>query len=567
MRVPGTGALQRAAGGRHPSSPAVTATEPIAQGREAFRRRAWHDAHRLLKAADHDTPIGTDDLEQLAIAAWLIGEEVESEQLLTRLHQEFISRNAWEGAARSAFWLAFVLLHRNALAPGRAWVERARHLLDTHGLDCVLHGFVRIPLAIERISSGDGDSAYRLFSEAAEIASRFQDPDLAALASHGRGRVMIRQGRIREGAALLDDAMVSVTSGNVSSIIAGDIYCGLLEGCYEMFDLRRAREWTASMTLWCEAQPDLVRYRGECLTYRAEVLQHQGEWPDALRDAMAACRALSSPPGQPAAGAAHYRLGEIHRLRGEFLEAEQAFRQAASSGRVPQPGLWLLHTDQGRAKSTLAGLRGLLESPAPPRRRAPLLAAAVEIMLAAGDVGAARGLTSELAGFAERFEAPLLAAMSARAFGAVRMAEGEAKDALPALNDAWRLWRELGTPYEEAETRVLIAVASDAVADTCTRDLELDAARQAFSRLGAAPALARLSSLLRRWSAGTRNGLSDREVQVLRLVATGRTNRAIANELFISEKTVARHVSNIFTKLGVSSRSGATARAYDRGLV
>jgi DNA-binding CsgD family transcriptional regulator len=351
----------------------------------------------------------------------------------------------------------------------------------------------------------------------------------------------------------------------VTPLVAGDVYCSVLEGCQETFDLRRAYEWTASLAQWCATQPDLVRYRGECLQYRAEVLQLRGQWNDAARDALGACELLMS---RPAAGAAFYRCGEIHRLRGEFTKAEEAYTRAYERGRKPQPGLSLLRLAQGQIDAATASIRSVLLDTRAQISRARMLPAAVEILLAADDVGAARTASAELSEIALAFGAPLLAAASAHATGAVLLAEGDVAGASTSLGQACETWRELGMPYEEAQTCLLLAAVCDRRGDQDGRCFEIETARRIFTQLRAEHCLARIAEQAERASSQQRiDPLSEREAQVLRLLAAGKTNRAIADELFISEKTVARHVSNIFDKLGVSNRSGATAWAFQHNLI
>jgi len=340
----------------------------------------------------------------------------------------------------------------------------------------------------------------------------------------------------------------------------------VLEGCQELFDLRRARQWTAVLTSWCATQPDLVPYRGQCLLHRAELLALHGAWPDAMEETRAAYARFLRPTGHPAAGAAAYQLAELHRLRGETTEAEEAYRLASRWGREPQPGLALLRLAQGQPATAQAAIHRALDEAGDLPGRARLLPAAAEIALAAGDPAAARAAADELAEAARRLDAPVLLATAASAGGAVLLAEGDPRAALVDLRSAWAAWRELEAPYEAARTRVGIGLACRALGDQDSAAMELDAARFAFQELGAAPDLASLETLTGRGPAGQAGGLTPREVQVLRLVATGKTNRAIAAELVLSERTVDRHVSNIFTKLGVSSRAAATAWAYEHRL-
>jgi DNA-binding CsgD family transcriptional regulator len=545
----------------------MTDLATLRRGRTSFEQRAWSDSHRLLTSADRDGALEPEDLERVATAAYLLGRDDESEAFRARAHQAFVNRGDAEGAARSAGWLAFGLLQRGAVAPASGWLARAARILDEARLESVVRGYLLIPSAIQCMVRGDAAGGHAAFSQAAEIASRFDDPDLASLARHGRGRALIQLGHIAEGVAMLDEAMVAVIAGDVATMLAGDIYCSVLEACQETFDLRRAYEWTTSLARWCASQPDLVRYRGECLLYRAEVMQLRGNWDHAAQDAHDACGLLTSGEGRPMAGAAFYRLGEIHRLRGTFSEAEAAYARANERGRKPYPGLALLRLAQGQIDAAAVSIRGVLVDTRAPAARARVLAAAIEILLAARDLDNARAATGELTDIARHIGARLLHAAAAHATGAVLLAQGDIAGASTSLRQAWEIWRDLEMPYEEAQTCVLLAAVCEQRGDEDGRRLELEVARRLFKQLAAEPCLARVAEQSARDSHHPIGSLSAREAQVLRLLAAGKTNRAIANELFISERTVARHVSNIFDKLGVSSRAGATAWAFQHNLL
>jgi DNA-binding CsgD family transcriptional regulator len=538
------------------------------RGRESFGRHAWGDAYAQLSAADHEAPLEPGDLELLATAAYLIGRDADSEHVWARAHHEFLSRGDTQRAARCALWLAFVLLSRGEMVRGGGWVARAGRLLDDGQHDCVERGYLLVPIGMQNLLvEGDGSAAHETFSQAAEIGDRFGDPDLAAFAQHGRGQALIMLGEVADGMAVLDEVMVAVTAGEVSPILAGTIYCGVIETCQEMFDLRRAQEWTAALNDWCATQPDLVPYRGQCLVYRAELMQFHGQWSDALEEAQRACERLSQPPGQPAVGMAFFRLAELHRLRGEFGKAKEAYRKANQWGRNPQPGLALLRLAQGQIGAAESAIRHVMDEAQDRVTRSKVLSAYVEIMLAADDTPAARTAADELSQIADGVDSPLLHAVAANVQGAVALAEGDARAALASLRQAWTAWQELEAPYEAARVRVLIALARRQIGDVDTAEMELDAARWAFRQLGAAPDLAHVEKLFAKATPRPVAGLTAREMEVLRLLSSGKTNRAIADELVISEKTVARHVSNIFTKLGLSSRSAATSYAYEHDLV
>jgi DNA-binding CsgD family transcriptional regulator len=542
----------------------LTVMETLGRARKSFDHKGWSDAYRLFEAADREAGLGPEDLERFATAAYLVGRDDESEALWARAYQMFLERGDDEAAARSACWLAVGLQLRGAVAPASGWFARAQHILDEGHIECAVRGYLLIPSAIQRIVQGDPAAGDALFNQAAAIARRYGDRDLACKAAQGRGRALIRLGRVREGVALLDEAMVAVIAGEVSPRLVGDAYCTVLEGCQEIFDLRRAYEWTTLLARWCATQPDLVRYRGECLLYRAEVMQLRGHWDEAAQDAQDACELLTS---RPAAGAAFYRLGEIHRLRGEFAKADAAYTQANERGRQPQPGLSLLRLAQGQVEAAAASIRNVLLDTRPQGTRARILAAAVDILLAAGDLEQARAAARELSEIAHALDAALLGATSAHATGAVCLAAGDIAGASTSLRQACDLWRDLEMPYEEAQTCLLLAAVCENRADQDGRRLEFENARRLFTQLNAEPCLARIAREAPTNARQTVASLSDREAQVLRLLAAGKTNRDIAEELFISEKTVARHVSNIFNKVGVSSRAGATAWAYQRHLI
>jgi len=545
--------------------------EPMSVGnrhtraRELYERRLWSDAFAELSAAQRDTQLDVDDLERLAVAAYMAGRNDECEDAWTAAHHERLRRGEPERAARAAFWHALELFFRGDLAPAKGWVARGGRVLEGGHDECAEQAWFLMLTALPLLFEGESERAQRSFVEAGAIAERFGDVDATVFARLGQGEALILDRRVAEGVALLDEVMVAVTADEVSPMLAGITYCQVISSCQAVFDVRRAREWTEALTRWCDSQPGLVPYRGNCLVHRCEIFQLQGAWRDAREEAERACESLAGPPPWDTLGSAYYQLAEIQRVHGELAQAEESYRSASRAGRQPEPGMSLLHMARGRLDLALPAIRLALEEAQDPTARARLLPAYAEIMLEAEDLHAARAAADELGSIARDFDAPYLHSLAAQASGAVLLAEGDPRAALTELRTAERSWRDLEAPHQGARARLLIGVACRELGDAAGADLDFEAARGVLEELGAVPDLERLARLA--GSTQAAGPLSRRESEVLTLVAAGKTNRAIAAELFISEKTVARHVSNIFTKLRLSSRSEATGYAYRHGLV
>jgi DNA-binding CsgD family transcriptional regulator len=552
--------------------PVQKTTDPaLAAGRQAYERHAWGEAFERLSAADAAGDLALRDLERLGIAAWLTGRPEESVAIGARAHLEAVRDGEVELAISTAISLGMALMQRNEMAQAGGWLARAGRLIEETGYDGVERGRLLIPEALRSLMSGDPVTAFATFEQVAVIAERFADRDLATLGQLGRGQSLIAMNEAQRGVPLLDEAMTGVINGEISPIVSGIVYCAVIEACHQLYDLRRAQEWTAALTRWLDSQPELVPFRGNCLVFRAELMRFHGAWGDAGIEAERARELLSRPPPEPAVGEAIYQLAELDRLRGAFESAEVGYREAGSWGRLPEPGHALLRLAQGDVGAAATAIRRAQAEAVDDLVRSRLFEPAVEIALAADDVVTARESTDRLAALAARAEAPLLKAMALRAEGAVRLAEGDVEGALGVLRRAWEAWATLDAPYDSARVRVLTAAACRTLGDADGATFEADAAREVFARLGAMPDLARLDTVAGSPSNGEAaalpGGLSAREVEVLRLVAAGLTNRAIADALTISERTVDRHVSNIFTKLDVSTRAAATAFAYEHGVV
>jgi DNA-binding NarL/FixJ family response regulator len=525
------------------------------------------DAYESLSGADRVDPLTAEDLELLATAAYMVGAEEDYFSALERGYQAHLDGGEGARAARCAIWVGVNFARRGEMGRASGWLGRAERLVEREEDDCAERSYLLLPVAFEHEARSDWEAAADRLGAAVEAGERFGDRDLFALAVHEQGHVLIEHGRVEEGIRLLDEAMVAVTAGELSPIVTGLVYCGVILACQRAYEPRRAQEWTTALTGWCEEQPDMVSFTGRCLTHRAELMQLRGAWAQALEEARRAGNRFSRQRSEVAAGEALYRQGEIHRLLGRFGAAEEAYRDASRRGWEPQPGLALLRLAQGRGDDAANSIRRTMEEAGGGQKRIDLLPAYVEIMLAVDDASAARRACEELEEIAAGQRTAMFETIVASARGAVELHDGDAKGALAALRRAQEGWRELDAPYEAARVRRLVGLACRALGDEEGGALELEAARETLAELGASPEVAHIDALLGRAGDGESHGLTAREVEVLRMVAAGDTNKAIAAELVLSERTVDRHVSNIFSKLGVSSRAAATAYAYEHRLI
>ncbi len=450
------------------------AASQLEQGRRAYAAHAWSEAEEALARADEESGLDAEDLQLLATATHMLDREDDWFVLLERLYRMHEAEGRQLRAVRSAFWLGMQLTYRGDMAQGAGWLARAQRLLGEEDGDCIERGYLLLPEMFRRAAAGEFDGAAAAAGEAAAYARRFADPDLFALAVHSQGWMEIRAGRVPDGLALLDEAMVGVTAGEASPIVTGIVYCAVIGYCQQRHELRRAREWTSALSRWCEEQPELVAFTGRCLVHRAEIMQVEGAWDDALAEAERAGLRLEGAPG---ASIALYRLGELHRLRGELGAAERAYAEASALGWEPQPGLALLRLAQGKDDAAVASIRRVSAETRDPMKRTGLLAAAVEILLAAGEEDEAQAACRELETLAASLESDALDATVAHAHGAVELAGGNARDALPALRRAAQEWQELEAPYEAARARVLVGLACRDQGDEDGAELELTAAR------------------------------------------------------------------------------------------
>lgn len=535
-----------------------------ARGRAAAERADWDEAVGAFTAADA-TRLAADDLHVCATAAYLVGHVDAAVEADMRAHHVHLDHGDLESAVRCAFWAAFMLVSQGDMAQATGWLARCSRLVERLPAGSAERGYLLVSEAF-RLAAVEEQwvEAHARAMQAVEIGRTASDDDLVALGLNIAGRSLVGSGRADDGMALLDEAMVAVVSGELSPIVAGTIYCSLIEACEEIAEWRRASEWTDALTRWCDRQQGMVTFTGQCLTHRAHVLRRRGAFQAAVDAADLARERFAGAADERLAGGALYESGEVYRIRGDLVRAEEAYRRAGQQGHDPQPGLALLRLAQGRTDAAVASMRRADAEWTSPIARLSLLPAYVEVMLASGEVSAATTAATELSELAATYGTVALLAEADRARGAVLLTRGDSEGALVRLRRAVEGWRSLDAPYETARTRVLIARACRALGDGDTATLELDAALRGFTELGASVEDAhRFASL----QPDRDHGLSPRELEVLRLVATGITNPAIADELHIAVKTVDRHVASILSKLGVATRTAATAFAYEHDLL
>jgi DNA-binding CsgD family transcriptional regulator len=538
----------------------------LAEAGALFAAFRWRGCVERLAAADEEEPLDGHGLVLLGQAAYLVGADEQSATAFGRAYHQFLDVGDVRAAVRAAAWASLTLENAREPVRSRAWAARGERLVEEHGLDGAEAAWIMSYRAHDQLARQRLDDALRTAREGERLGLAAHDPDAVVLSRLTVAFVHLMRAERTDAIRMLDEVMLAVSSDETSPAVVGMTYCVSVAGCMLLRDVARARAWTAILDRWCAARPDLVAYRGTCLVHRAQMSALGGYWQGALDEAAAAEQLLRGP----AAGEATYQLGELHRLMGHEAEAEDAYRRANALGVQPEPGLSRLRTAQGRPEVAVRTLRRLCGEPRPPADHAELLAARVEAELAVGDVEAALATAAELRGTAETLASSLLCGLADQADGAVLLAADRPDAALEVLRRAQQRWAELDLPHACAQVRVVAGRCLAELGDRDAADLEFEAARECFERLGAIPDLTRVDELAvaaRPPDAARPGGLTQREIEVVRLVAAGHTNRAIAGRLVLSEKTVARHLANIYAKLGVPSRAAATAYAYDHGLV
>jgi DNA-binding CsgD family transcriptional regulator len=541
----------------------------LLEARAAHARRDWPRARDLFLAERALARLSADDLYALSDAAWWLGDNALLFDAGAQAYDAYLAAGRPRRAAIAATDIAAVHFLAGEGRVGSGWISRAQRLLEAEP-EAAEHGYLAYMLEVEGPLGGIVATDARAFDDVIAAARRVQelgrrhgDATLVAAGTLGEGRALVKAGQVDRGLALLDEALLAVRGDALVPAWAGNIYCNLIAAAEELGDFRRARAWTDAMTRWLDTMPAAVVFRGICRVHRARILELAGAWDEAESEAARVCQDLGRLDVAVAARA-HYQVGEIRRMRGDAAAAEHAYRSAQELGRDPQPGLALLRLAQGRADVAAASLRSALLAETNRFLRAGLLAAQVEVALALRDLDPADQACAELDDIAAQFTSSGLRMAAARARGDLLLARQRPADALPILRDACRTWSEVDAPYECARVRVLLARAYQTLGDGDSAARELDIAVAVFQRLGAAPdagAIARLGA-----GRTLPGGLTAREAEVLAHVAAGHTNKAIARALGLSEKTVARHLANIYGKLGVRTRTAAAAFAFEHSL-
>jgi DNA-binding NarL/FixJ family response regulator len=528
-------------------------TATLRQARRAYAARDWVTAASQFDAVVVDQ-LTADDLAAYAESVWWLGRLEDNLRLNAAACAAFMADARPVEAAWAATLLGIFHLARGDEPQGTGWIGRAARLLD--GMpDCWVHGYLLLLTEVEpSLHGGRPAAAVDASRRIQQLGHALRQPDLVAMGLNGEGRALVKSGQVVDGLKLLDEAMITVLDGRLDPFASGTLYCHTIATCHEVADIQRVSRWTDLTEEWLARMPAAVVFGGLCGVHRAQLQLLRGDWHDAEQHALRLVGDLDANRVDYAAEA-WYVVAEARRLRGD-PGAAAAYHEAHARGRDPQPGRALLRVQEGDPAGAATSVRVALAAVGrDPLRRAPLCAATVEVAVAAGRLGDAAAAAAELAATAARYGTSGLEAMAAGAVGTMLLAEKRAEEALPMLRDASRRWHALDAAYDAARTGVRLAEAYRALGDEVSAAAEIARAEATFERLGAQRPARRLP-----------DGLTPREWEVLAQVAAGRSNREIGAALYISDRTVARHLTNIFTKIDVTSRTQAARYAMDHGL-
>lgn len=541
----------------------------LGAGWAALGRGGWEEARVSFEAAVSASATA-EALEGLGWAAWWGNDAAVTFDARERAYALYREADDRRAAARVAMWIGTDHTDfRGELAVAQGWLGRAQRLLE--GLEpCEEHGWLWVHDAEKRLMVGDLAGARELGARAAALGDRLGLVDLQMMGLAGEGLALVAEGDVEAGMRRLDEAAAAALGGEFREIWAvGWALCLLIQACEHVRDYGRAGQWCRRLEEW-STRVDVIFFNRVCRAHYAGVLMWRGTWAEAEQE-LIDCADRLAEIRPPMAAEAIVRLGELRRRQGRFEEAEEIFEQVAEHP-LALLGLGELCMDRGDATGARDRAEQYLRET--PAHAGPLRAAGLELLVCAqsalGDLDAATGAAEELDAVARVVGTEPLCAATRFAAGVVALRRGELESARVAFEDATRLFHRSGAPFEAARARVELARTLAAAARRRDALRELKSAATTLRRIGATHAVAQVDTLERELGQAPPHApgkLTPRECEVLRLVAKGMSDRAIAEQLVLSEHTVHRHVANVLTKLGCTSRSAAVADALTKQLI
>jgi len=477
--------------------------DSLTTARDAASRQSWREAFDAYAGLDQAS-LGAEDLERYGEAAWWSGKLREAVRLREEAYASYSREGTKVAAARVALTLSWDQSNRGAFSVAQGWFSTAERQLEGEE-ESAVHGRIALTrAATAMLAEGNYPLAITNLDRAYELARRFGDRDTQMLALVAKGRALVKSGEIEAGLQLLDEGTAAAVSGELEPYSTTLVYCMTISSCNDVGDLRRAAEWTEAANRWCD-RLDVTGFPGACRIHRAELMRMRGDLAAAERVAIAACDELLDFERYITAGG-YYEIGEIRRRLGDLAAAEEAYARANELGADPQPGLALLRLAEGKLDAAVAGISHALEELDEPLSRVRRLPAQVEIAVAAGDLKTARAAGAELERLVDSYKigtrrAPAFDATVHVAAGRIALAEGDTDEAVRRLREARDEWREVGAPFETAQSRLLLGVAFRRRGDGHAATTELEAAHATFERIGAKADADRAAELLGRQQA------------------------------------------------------------------
>lgn len=519
--------------------------------RRAYAVLDWRTAAAGFDRAHARAPLGPDDLDAWSRSEWWLGSTGPAIALAEQAFAAFRDAGRAEDAAETALRISLLRATGAEVTLATAWMRRAQSILRDLP-DGVQHAYLTYLEAWAGMPDGLTAWSAETVERLRDLAQRLPDPAVATLSLFVSGMADVRAGDIARGFAQLDEAMLGVLSDEIEPEWGGDVFCTTIHTCHELADYRRMADWTRATEEWCRRFGSDAIYAGVCRVHRLELRSAAGDWDD-VEDALAEVCGRLAPSDPWVAGEGWYQLGELRRLRGDAAGARAAYGLAREVGIDPVPGEALLELQDGEPARAWHLLTTALDA-RDRLARTRLLRAGVEIALATGRTDAAIAYRDELSAVAEDFGSPGFRAWADHADGMLALAEGDAQAAVAPLQSAIAYFRRHGLRCEHARVLAWLAAAYDRSGDAAQAEHLRAEASAIFERVGA-----RADLEVARRAADDVGPLTPREREVLEQVARGSSNREIADRLFISEKTVGRHLANIYLKIGVGSRTAAAA--------